>query len=85
MILRTKTPKYDFNNKDHVFAVYFVYIALNVYLKNLVSPLLVQTAINFYLKMVIIIDQNIGILYTSTFFELVLALAAIILLCKRNK
>ena len=80
-----KYSKYDPNNKHHIFAALFFCVTLNVYLENLVSFLLVQMTINFYLRVVITIDQNIDILYTSTSFKLVLAFAAINLLCKRNK
>lgn len=76
--------KYDSDNKQHIFVTLFFCIVLDIYLKNLISFSLIQIAINFYLKMVIVINQSIALLHIVTFSKLVLMLAAIKLFCKRN-
>lgn len=79
-----RCAKYDLNNKNHVFIALSFCIVLNVYLKNPVSLLLVQTIVNSHLRMIIIIDQNIGVLYTTTLSKPILALMIIKLLYKKN-
>lgn len=76
--------KHDFDNKNYVFTTLSFCITLDVWLENLVSLLFIQTAVYSDLKVIITMDQSIGILYTVTFSESILALATMKLLCKRN-
>ena len=80
-----RLAKYDSDDKDHVFTTFSFCFALDVGFENLIFLFFIQTTVNSYLRVVIIIDQNISILYTLTLFESILALAAIKLFYKENK
>lgn len=79
-----KYAKYDPDNKHYVLTALFFCVALDVYLENLESLLFVPMLVNSHLRVVVIIDQNTGILHISTLSKLILALAAIKLFSKKT-
>lgn len=76
--------KYNSDDKYDILAALFFCVTLDVYFKNLLSFLLVRTAINSHLRIVVSMDQSIGVIYIITLFEPVLALVTLKLLCKGN-
>jgi hypothetical protein len=72
---------FDHTNEHHVFAALSFRLSLDVCLQNPTSISLTRTAVNSFMRVVISIDQDTGIMDTLTPSEPVLAIAAMQHLC----
>ena len=76
-----ETP-YDARNADHVFAALSFRLSLDVCLQNPRTLSLARTAVNSFMRVVISMDQETGVLDTVTPSEPVVAKAAMEYLCQ---
>jgi hypothetical protein len=76
--------KFDHNNENHVFAAMSFRLALDVCLQNPSSVSLAEAAVNSFMRVVISMDQDTGMMDTLTPSEPVLAKAAMEHLCHES-
>jgi hypothetical protein len=74
--------RYDAWNQDHVFAALSFRLSLDVCLQNPQAIAFASTAVNFYMRVVVSIDHETGLMDTVTPSEPVLAKAAMEHLCE---
>lgn len=75
---------YNPDDPHHVFAVLSFRLSLDVCVQNTVSLPLSRTAVNSFMRTIVQMDQELGVLNTRTPAEPVLAKAAMIHLCDEN-
>jgi hypothetical protein len=79
------SQSFNHSNTDHVFAILSVRLCLDINLANVRAVSLAQTAVNIHMRMVESVDPSLGIMYTRTPSEPILAKAAMRYLCEGSQ
>ena len=82
---QSKRAPYDPKDVDHVFAAISFRLSLDPCLQNPATLPLIRTAVNSFMRVVISMDHETGVMCTITPSEPVVAKAAMELLCENDK